>query len=90
MVPDHLLGQAPDYSTTFEGGDGKPSVVEVNSDPTLMNRWCVRQCERNSTGSDPDPRYDTFRFNLPPTRDLVTSKPGWEDALTQFYLEAKK
>jgi hypothetical protein len=84
MVPDHLLGEAPADPGTYEGGYGKPDMVEVNANPDLMNKWCVRECERNSTTPEPIRTFDTFRFNMPSTQEQVTSQPGWEENLTQF------
>lgn len=43
-LPDHELGEAPEDPGTYEGCDGKP----VNDDE-MMNKWCVRECERSGT-----------------------------------------
>lgn len=45
FVPDDLLGAAPADPGTYEGGHGKPSAVPL-TDPSRMNKWCARECER--------------------------------------------
>jgi len=48
-LADDELGDAPgpmETAITFEGTDAKPSAEPI-SDPSLMNRWCTRQCERS-------------------------------------------
>lgn len=42
-LADGELGEAPADPGTREGDQGKPTRV---TDPAVMNRWCVRQCER--------------------------------------------
>ena len=42
---DGDLGEAPADPGTYEGGEGKPCST-MNNDPELMNKWCVRECER--------------------------------------------
>ena len=42
---DAELGTAPEDPGTYEGGDGKPSAMPL-TDPSHMNRWCARECER--------------------------------------------
>lgn len=44
FLPDHELGEAPADPGTYEGGYGKPQ-----SDDELMNKWCVRECERSGS-----------------------------------------
>lgn len=48
FVPDSHLGTAPACPGTWEGGEGKPSAVPLTV-PSLMNKWCVRECERSDT-----------------------------------------
>lgn len=43
-LPDHELGEAPADPGTYEGGHGKPQ-----DDADLMNKWCVRECERSGS-----------------------------------------
>lgn len=40
-LSDDELGEAPVDPGTYEGGHGKPS------DPSGINKWCHRQCERS-------------------------------------------
>ncbi len=44
FLPDHELGEAPEDPGTYEGGHAKPV-----DDDDLMNKWCVRECERSGT-----------------------------------------
>lgn len=41
FLGDDELGDAPEYTGTLEGGEGKP-LNKVN----IPNKWCVRECER--------------------------------------------
>lgn len=75
-VPDDLLGNAPEEPGTWEGSDGK--------EPESLNKWCVRQCERNEIGDYDDPMgplklrdFSDWRFNMPSIRDKVQSNPNW-------------
>ena len=43
MVPDHLLGDAPNDPDTSEGGERKSK----NAKTEFPNKWCVRECERS-------------------------------------------
>jgi hypothetical protein len=62
-LADDELGFAPGDPGTYEGGCAKPTS------PTLMNRWCSRQCERCDVvrpGQEPEPRSFAVRlFNQP-------------------------
>lgn len=40
-LPDQELGEAPDDTGIYEGGQGKPI-----SPAQIPNKWCVRECER--------------------------------------------
>jgi hypothetical protein len=44
---DAELGTAPEDPGTYEGGHGKPSAVPL-TDPSRMNKWCARECERSA------------------------------------------
>lgn len=41
LLSDEELGLAPVDPGTYEGGDAKPT-----SKPEMLNKWCVRECER--------------------------------------------
>lgn len=41
-LADHELDNAPENPGTYEGGCGKPS------DPSGINKWCHRECERSN------------------------------------------
>lgn len=43
-LSDSELGPAPEDPGTYEGGHGKPV-----DDGDLMNKWCVRECERSGS-----------------------------------------
>lgn len=43
-LADDELEEAPEDPGTYEGGCGKPV-----DDDELMNKWCVRECERSGT-----------------------------------------
>lgn len=66
-LPDNLLGEAPRNPGTYEGGYGKPDMAAVNADPSLMNKWCARECERNYFEDEKPKDFTTFRFNMPST-----------------------
>lgn len=75
-IPDELLANAPDYPGTWEGGEGK--------DPESLNKWCVRECERNEIGKYDDPmgtldlkNFSDFVFNMPSIRKVVEQNPLW-------------
>ena len=57
-LPDHELGEAPEDPGTYEGGHGKPV-----GDDDLMNKWCVRECERSGTFGH---NYGGVRRDYPP------------------------
>ena len=42
-LSDDELGKAPADPGTYEGGHAKPACAEE-----MMNKWCVRECERSS------------------------------------------
>ena len=44
FLSDTELGEAPEDPGTYEGDSGKP-----DHDDELMNKWCVRECERSGT-----------------------------------------
>lgn len=46
-LSDAALGAAPEDPGTYEGDDGKPSAVPL-TDPSRMNKWCARECERSA------------------------------------------
>jgi hypothetical protein len=88
-VPDHLLADAPADPGSYEGGQGKPPADYPPCEDKL-NKWCVRECERNQITEcgKPEgplvlPRYDDFRFNMPATEALVTSQDGWRERLAE-------
>ena len=94
-IPDYLLGEAPDNPGTSEGFQYKPSWKD--NDPAKINKWCVRQCERNAMECHPDdprqvslelPDFNDYRFNIPTIEKLVKSAPGWKEALDAYYREA--
>lgn len=45
FLSDGELGDAPIDPGTYEGGHAKPLEPEIN-------KWCVRECERSSFGSN--------------------------------------
>ncbi len=47
FLADDQLGQAPADPGAYEGGYGKPSATPTD-DPSIMNKWCARECERSS------------------------------------------
>ena len=65
---DEELGEAPEDTGHYEGGDGKPMY------PLEHNRWCVRECER-SVLVEPQ---DVDGVVLPDFSKLVLNKPGKE------------
>jgi hypothetical protein len=87
-IPDQMLGEAPEDPGTYEGGEGKPGMVEVNADPELMNKWCARECERNIMEDQELHNFSTFVFNMPEIQAKVTSKLGWEKELFPIVYEA--
>lgn len=46
-IGDDALGTAPANPGTYEGGHGKPSALPL-TDPSRMNKWCARECERSA------------------------------------------
>jgi hypothetical protein len=46
FLADDELGEAPDDPGTYEGGEGKPTSYGDSPFAHLMNKWCVRECER--------------------------------------------
>lgn len=90
-IPDYLLGEAPDNPGTSEGFQYKPPWEDDT--PAKINKWCVRQCERNEMESHPDdprqaplalPDFGDYRFNIPAIARLVKSRPGWKEALDAY------
>lgn len=78
-IPDELLGNAPEEPGTWEGFEGK--------EPESLNKWCVRQCERNEIGEYDDPmgplklkNFSDFLFNIPSIEKVVKANPGWRKA----------
>jgi hypothetical protein len=50
FASDDSLGTAPGPGDTVgfsEGGDTKPSATRHN-EPTMLNKWCARECERSA------------------------------------------
>jgi hypothetical protein len=71
-LADDELGDAPETSGIYEGGDDKP--VDAKG-PDDINRWCVRQCERGwlsepfQSSAPPKPRdFSTRFYNIAPHR----------------------
>ena len=65
---DDELGIAPMDPGTYEGDDAKPMTRPMTGE--LMNRWCVRQCERSELfdGSIPDLTHREYNCRAePPT-----------------------
>lgn len=46
FLADDELGDAPDDPGTYEGGHGKPRIPPEQRTPDMINKWCVRECER--------------------------------------------
>lgn len=65
---DHELGFAPADPGTTEGDDAKP-CASVATDPAIINKWCVRECERMSMHEAHEPvklrTFDKRRYNIP-------------------------
>lgn len=65
---DHELGFAPADPGTTEGDQGKP-CSSVATDPAIINKWCVRECERMSMHDVGSPitlrTFDKRRYNIP-------------------------
>lgn len=51
---DDALETAPRDPGTYEGGYGKPSGSPLEN-PTKMNKWCSRECERSSILEEGEP-----------------------------------
>jgi len=94
-LADNELGIAPEDPGTYEGADSKPDMEEVNADPSLMNKWCVRQCERCDllTGLELSERmgkpitsdFSERRFNIPETKEKVRQlKAALMEGLDRF------
>jgi hypothetical protein len=62
-LADGELGEAPAEPGTWEGGHGKPS------DPSGMNKWCARECERSEIAEPCHalnlPDFAARRYNQP-------------------------
>jgi hypothetical protein len=65
---DYELGFAPADPGTTEGDQAKPCAT-VATDPAIMNKWCVRECERCSMHDQGEPvtlrTFDKRRYNIP-------------------------
>lgn len=63
FLADDELGDAPNQPGTWEGGHGKPS------DPSQMNKWCARECERSGIFESGEPivltDYSARHYNQP-------------------------
>jgi hypothetical protein len=91
-APDQLCDTAPSDPGTYEGGHAKPIW-----DGDRLNKWCVRECERNQFAPHTNPLgpidcddWSKFVFNMPDIRKLVEARPNWEQELTDAILEAKR
>lgn len=65
---DGELGEAPECTGIWEGGDGKP-----RHDKDRHNKWCARECERSCI-VDPNndfqlPDFSERRYNMPSLHD---------------------
>lgn len=62
-LTDHELAEAPACTGVWEGGFGKPR------DPSQMNKWCARECERSGIFEQGEPimlpDYSVRRYNMP-------------------------
>jgi hypothetical protein len=62
-LADSELSDAPVQPGTWEGGHGKPR------DPSQMNKWCARECERSGIFEPGEPimltDYSTRHYNQP-------------------------
>ena len=45
LADDEIAEDAPANPRTYEGSDAKPTAYE-NPEEHLLNKWCVRECER--------------------------------------------
>jgi hypothetical protein len=63
-LSDDELGTAPVDPGTYEGGHGKPQLLEER-----LNKWCFRECERSAEAPTLDdislPDFSTRRYNMP-------------------------
>jgi hypothetical protein len=66
FLADDELGEAPEDTGTYEGGEGKPFDAEGPED---MNKWCARECERSVIvqGKQPInlPDFSKRLYNIP-------------------------
>jgi hypothetical protein len=60
---DAELGTAPTDAGTYEGDDAKPLTRPMTGE--LMNRWCVRQCERSVVFDGSLPDLSQRLYNIP-------------------------
>lgn len=67
-LADHELGFAPADPGTTEGDHAKPCNT-IARDPAIINKWCVRQCERSVMVDRGTPivlrSFESRRYNIP-------------------------
>ena len=64
LADQEIEGDAPADPGTYEGGHGKPQATDC-TDPSRMNKWCFRACERCVTAPAMPRDWSTRLFNHP-------------------------
>lgn len=68
-LSDGELGEAPADPGTYEGDQAKPTAYD-NPEDHLLNKWCVRECERSGMmggrhGDYPPHDFTKRVYNMP-------------------------